>query len=331
MTVGVGEASLSPSAYSLLSDYFSREKVPFAVGVFSIAPFIGIGLANMVAGPLVEYLEGIPPVVVPGIGVMRSWQLAFLVVGAPGLLFALVALTVREPPRKGRISEGKIAEAVSTKVIFRYILDHRAFFALHFCGLLSMAMQAWMLFAWVAEFFIRTHAMPRGAIGTVYGMILLIFGTTGSIAAGKIATGMIRRGVVDATLRLVAVSAAVLTPLAIAMPIIPDTKVALVLLAIITFFMAWPPGLAIAALQVTTPNEFRGRVIAGTLVVTNFLSFTLGPLLVGLFNDHVFKSEAAIGKTLTTLAAFFYPLATIAFILCLRHFRRLLKKAQHWD
>jgi predicted MFS family arabinose efflux permease len=331
MGVGVGEATLSPSAYSLLSDYFSKDRLPIAVGVFSTAPFIGIGLANMLGGPLVQYLEAVPAVELPLIGQARSWQLAFLIVGIPGLLFALLTLTVAEPVRRGLLAAGNTAERVPWKVILRFVLDRRAFFALHFCGLVSMAIQAWMLFAWVAEFFIRQHGMLRGEIGTIYGLIALTAGITGSITAGRIATVMVRRGAVDATLRLVGISALAMAPLAIAMPLVADRATALALLTVITFFMAWPPGLAIVALQVITPNEFRGRIIAGSLVLTNFLSFTLGPLLVGFFNDSVFHSEAAIGRTLATLASVSYPVAALSFFYCLRHFRAALRISHAWD
>ncbi len=331
MGVGVGEATLSPSAYSLLSDYFTKERLPFAVGVFSTAPFIGIGLANIVAGPLVQYLETVPPIDIPMLGTMRSWQLAFLLVGGPGLLFALLALTIREPPRHGLLSPGETATGVSTRTIIRFVLERRAFFAWHFCGLLCMAIPARMLFAWVAEFFICKHAMLRGEIGTIYGLITLTVGLVGSVVAGRIATGMVRRGTADATLRLVVLSAAAIAPLAIAMPLVADRNLALLLVVGITFFIAWSPGLAIAALQVVTPNEFRGRVIAGNLVLTNFLSFTLGPLLVGFFNDRVFHSESAIDKTLATLACVAYPVATVAFAFCLKPFPRALQHARAWE
>ncbi|MFN7928060.1 MAG: MFS transporter [Blastocatellia bacterium] len=87
MGVGVGEATLSPSAFSLLSDYFSeKERLGTALSIFSMGVFFGSGSALIVGGLV--------------IGAVGSWRLTFLIVGLPGLLAALLAFTIKEPVRK---------------------------------------------------------------------------------------------------------------------------------------------------------------------------------------------------------------------------------------
>lgn len=332
MVVGVGEATLSPAAYSLLSDYFSRDRLPFAVGVFAAAPFIGIGLANIVGGSVIEYLESLPPVALPLLGLVRSWQFTFLLIGLPGIALSCLIFTVREPVRRGRIdAAGNGRAAVSLRSIAVFLRQRWQFFLLHFGGFVLFAILGWMFIAWVAEFFIRKHGMAPGEIGTAYGIIALTAGLGGSIAGGRLATAMLRRETPDATLRLCMIGALLMAPVAICMPLLEDQRLALLLLIPLTFFMAWPPGLGIAALQAITPNEIRGRIIALYLVATNFLSFTLGPLLVGVFNDHVFHSEAAIGTTLATVSGFGYPLAALSLFLCLKHFRSALQVSRAWE
>ena len=105
MGVGVGEATLGPAANSALADYFDSARLPLAIGVVSSAPFIGQGLANIAGGPLIDYLESTPNFVLPVLGEVFSWQMVFIVVGAPGLLIALMMWGLTEPGRRGRMRD----------------------------------------------------------------------------------------------------------------------------------------------------------------------------------------------------------------------------------
>lgn len=96
--VGVGEASASPAAYSLLGDWFPREKRATALAVYSSGIYIGAGLSIFISGEVVgrwnaAYAHGGAPLGLAG------WQAAFLIIGIPGLILAAIVLTLREPPR----------------------------------------------------------------------------------------------------------------------------------------------------------------------------------------------------------------------------------------
>ena len=101
MGVGVGEASLSPSAYSLISDYFRPQRRSTAMSVYSMGIYIGSGMAFLLGGFIMKLAAGTDSTPLPWIGGVHSWQLVFLAVGLPGLLVSLLLLTVREPVRKG--------------------------------------------------------------------------------------------------------------------------------------------------------------------------------------------------------------------------------------
>src|SRR5579864_6878605 len=98
--VGVGEATLSPAGYSMLSDYFPKRKLGVAISVFYMGVFIGTSLALLVGGTTVDMLARTPTIAVPVLGTMASWRLTFVIVGLPGVLFALLARTIREPVRR---------------------------------------------------------------------------------------------------------------------------------------------------------------------------------------------------------------------------------------
>src|SRR5262245_168280 len=99
--VGVGEAALSPAAYSLITDSFPREKLGRAFGVYNMGIAIGSGIASLTAGIVIVAVSGVSSYTLPIVGDVRGWQLVFIVTGAPGVLLPLLLLSVREPARRG--------------------------------------------------------------------------------------------------------------------------------------------------------------------------------------------------------------------------------------
>jgi MFS family permease len=91
MGVGVGEATLSPSAFSLIADYFPKERL--ATG-----------------GLVIQAVRELPAVDLPVFGAVASWRLTFLIVGVPGVLVSLLVYTIREPIRQQllRTSDGRV-------------------------------------------------------------------------------------------------------------------------------------------------------------------------------------------------------------------------------
>lgn len=101
--VGVGEAALNPAALSMISDYFPRRTRGRALTFYNMGVSLGVGVALIFGGQVIAWVAAAPPVELPGIGVLRAWQTVFILVGLPGLLIALLMLTVREPVRRDRL------------------------------------------------------------------------------------------------------------------------------------------------------------------------------------------------------------------------------------
>ena len=102
--VGVGEATASPCAYSLISDWFPPRLRGTALGLYSAGLFVGSGLSLLIGGTVVEAWNRAWPDGGP-LGLV-GWQAAFLAVGLPGLVLALWVLSLREPVRGA--SEGLV-------------------------------------------------------------------------------------------------------------------------------------------------------------------------------------------------------------------------------
>ncbi len=100
--VGVGEAALSPAAYSIITDSFPRSRLGSAFGVYNIGITIGAGVAFLVGGIVVAAVSHAgASYTLPLFGEVRAWQMVFIVTGAPGILLPLLLLTFREPARRG--------------------------------------------------------------------------------------------------------------------------------------------------------------------------------------------------------------------------------------
>ena len=124
MGLGVGEASLSPSAYSLIFDYFRPAQRSTAISVYSMGIYIGSGLAFILGGLVIRSTSGQEHFILPLLGAMRSWQIVFFVVGLPGFLMSLLLLTIREPERQGANRAKDGSTTVSPVSIRRGVVLH---------------------------------------------------------------------------------------------------------------------------------------------------------------------------------------------------------------
>ena len=88
MGVGIGESCNGPATYSMTADMMPRAQLGRAISIINIGMVAGSGLALLVGGWLVVWLTGIGTVEVPLLGALKPWQLTFLIVGLPGILWA---------------------------------------------------------------------------------------------------------------------------------------------------------------------------------------------------------------------------------------------------
>jgi MFS family permease len=297
--VGVGEASLSPAGYSMLSDYFPKRKLGAAISVFYMGVFIGSALAQLVGGTTVDLLARTPIINVPVLGAMASWRLTFVIVGLPGVLFALLAWTIREPVRRNLLAS---ADGRPTQLSFREALAQIRMrwqsVAGISLGMVCQGMITYGLLAWIPTFFQRVHHWSPGQSGRALAGILLTFGCAGMYVGGRLSDHWQKRGVPEGPLKVAVISAIgtlLLMPVAL---MISNPYWTLALLAPALFFDALAMGTSAAALQHIFPNQVRGQVSALYLFLLNLGGGSLGPLLPGVFNDRLFHDPNMVGYSL---------------------------------
>ena len=332
MGVGIGEATLSPAAFSMLTDYFPKKRLALATAIFASAPFLGNGLANILGGVVVESLESVPRITLPVLGDVRSWQVTFFLVGIPGLVLAGIVYLLREPIRRGFSGTFDMSDgAVPITAVLGFVRDRGSLFALHFAALLCFSVVGFGLFAWMPEFLIRVHGMARSQVGLIFGATQIVFGLAGASFAGWLVAALMQRGHSDANLKVMILAALGLIPCAAATLLLSDTDLVLVALLPLTFGMAMPTGPATATLQIIAPNEIRAQIVAIYLLVVSTLSYILGPFLTGFMSDTFFTGDTGIRYSLWTIALITYPLAALFLLMGLRPYKRAMVTAEAWD
>jgi MFS family permease len=329
--VGVGEATLSPSAYSLISDYFPPNKVTRAIGVYAGGSFIGAGLAYIVGGFVLQFIVTVDSTYIPWVGELQTWQAAFIIVGLPGLLFALLMLTIREPKRLGNIigPDNSESVAVTIREAIAFLTRHKRAYSFHFLGYSMITLVAYAVLAWMPTYFIRNFGRSPGEIGLVYGAIVLICGTAGVVGAGWLADIVRAKGFKDANLRIIMVGALVLVPFVVGETLVAHEAFALVLVAIATLIWSMPHGVGPAALMTITPNQLRSQVSALYLFMLNTIGLSLGPLSVGLLTDYFFGDPIKVGQSLAIVTGLGSLLAAFFLWLGLRPYNDAVELAEH--
>ena len=291
--VGVGEATLSPAAFSLISDYFPREKRATAISLFVMGVYFGGGMAFLIGGAVIKYASTHGPTLLPLVGEIRPWQLVFLMLGGFGVLFSLLLLLIREPKR----TTAK-AKALPVATVLAQLRSNRRTLLCHHFGFALFSLAGYGSSAWIPSFFIRVHHWTPAQIGLTYGLILAIFGTIGVIVGGRLGDRGHRMGQTDATLCIGMFAALAAIPCSLGFLLSDQYWVIIALLALGTFFFSMPFGCAPAGLQEIVPAEMRAQASAIYLFVINMVGLGLGPTAVALATDYIFKDDLAVGYSL---------------------------------
>lgn len=310
--VGVGEAALSPPAYSMLADFFPPQKLGRPIGVYSSGIYLGAGLAFIVGGAVVQFFRNVRSVDVPVLGELFSWQLAFIAVGLPGLIVAALMLTVREPPRRSRPAEQHAPRDIGS--FLRWLRLHWRPLGAHMVGISFIGIPVQAIIAWAPTYFIRVHGYHPGQAGLALGLVFLVFGASGMVAGGITTDWLKSRGRDDAPLLTGLIAALTALPFAAIATLAAEPMLALALIAPLVFCVSLGVGAAPTGLQLVTPNHYRAQLGAVFLLLLNLIATGCAPLFTALATDYLFADEAAVGKSLALVCA---AATAIAAVICL--------------
>ena len=308
--VGVGESALSPAAYSIIADYFPREKLGRALGVYQAGAFVGAGMSFLIGGLVIGYVLGADDLSLPVIGEVRPWQMVFFIVGLPGLLVALLVSTISEPERRGLLDGS--TEAIPFGQVLGYVKQHRRLFGAHFFGFSLLAVPVTTTLIWVHVLFTRVYGLEPDAAALQLGTILIFASPAGVYFGGWLVDFLQRRGYSDAPFRVGIGIGVFLMPLSYLATTTDDVQIALWLFGPFIFAASVSIAAAPAALQMVTPNRMRAQVSAAWMLFLNILAATAGPTAAGFVTSYIFADDMAVGASMALVNCIAVPLGALA-------------------
>lgn len=339
MGVGIGEATLSPAAYSLIVDSFPKEKRATALSVYSMGIYFGSGLAFLGGAILLTWaiglVEGRAGEPFPIVGVVRPWQIVLFSVGLPGLILTSLLLTVKEPLRRG-VSTG-VGDASAERLkgiplgeVLAYMKANWRAVILHNVGLSFLSLAGYSSGFWDAAFLERAHDwMPQDS-GIWYGLLTMIAGASGVVCGGRLSDMLADRGVRSANMLTIFLAAAAWLPFGVGYLFMPNIGLTLTLMFPALFTAAMPFGCAAAAIQEMMPAQMRGQASALYLFVINIVGLGIGPTAVALLTERFFRDLEMINYSLALTGGIGHVLAAILLWMSFRPYEESVRRAMVW-
>jgi len=319
LVVGLGEAVLSPAAISLISDYFPPSRRGTAVACFLSGIAMGIGAAILIGGGVLHFVQlgalaGTP------LATQAPWRLVLLLIGAPGLLWALVILAIREPVR--RTADEPVRRAADEPVASTPAIQAGGWSRV--IPIYAVVMIASLVDnavgAWAPTLLTREFHMDRAQVGMELGIMLTAAFGGGVLVGGWLADRAGVSGGWSRKLLVCLVAGALILPVAAS---INAAHVTLVLLSIPVYFAlsGVVTACGFSAILDVVPNRSRGLAMSISFFLNVAVGGAVGPTAVALASEHVFGSEAGLGPAISVTVAVAYGLAIVALLAALAKFR----------
>ena len=341
IVVGLGEAVLSPAAISLISEYFPPSRRGTAVGFFLSGIAMGIGAAILIGGGVLHVVQlgvlaGTPLAGQP------AWRLVLLLIGAPGLLWSLAILAIREParqatedtagqpnapggsdravdanalPRAGLVGASAATHANPTWRTTTWARVIPIYLVVAAASLVDNAVGAW-----APTLLIREFTRDPAQVGVQLGFLLTAGFGGGVLVGGWLADRAGSRGGWSYKLGVCLISGLLILPVSL---LINAGQFNIVLLSVPLYFAL--SGIVTAcgfsAILDVVPNRSRGLAMAISFFLNVALGAGLGPTAVALASDHVFGANAGLGPAITLTVAAGYGTAIAALLAALSLFR----------
>ncbi len=268
--VGIGEAGVNPSSSSMIADLFPKEKRSTPMAIVAAGAPLGM-LTGLIGGSLVAATWG--------------WRTAFLVVGRPGVLLALIFwLTVREPERGSSDNRvGSMHDAPSLIETFHYMWRTKTLRYV-VLAITVATIPGFGAFAWFPAFFMRTHELSIEQAGIILGLGGAMSGIVGAIVGG-IAFDKLAKISVAKAVKLVAWSQLVALPASILLYTAEHLVFATILLIVPSMCAAFFAGPTSALVQSLSRVRMRAVAASITMLSVNLVGLGLGPTIIGVLSD----------------------------------------------
>lgn len=311
--VGIGEAGCSPPAHSMIADYYPPEQRSTAMGIYTVGISIGIMLAFLAGGWVVENV---------------GWRAAFFIVGVPGLLLALIVRYTIEEPSRG-MSEGRVdtGDRPGMFEVARFLLQRKSFVHIAIGSGLA-AFGGYASISFFPSFLVRSYALSLSEIGVYLGLVYGIGGGLGFAVGGYIADQLGSR---NKRWSLWGVALAMMLAWLAIFPVylLSDLSWVLALYVIPTFFSNFYLATTFAQVQGMVGLRMRAVASAFLLLILNIIGLGFGPQVAGLLSDALVAvyGDDSMRYSLLIIAAVVGPWSALHYFFAGRHIESDLARA----
>jgi len=299
--VGAAEAALAPAAFSLITDYFTKERLPRALSIFSIGPYLGGGFA-LIAGGLLFWTAERLAESLPFLSGLMAWQITFIVVGAAGIPLSLVLfLMLREPPRRVIASTAIDERHFSLVETWSFLWQRRSFYFRFYIAMACTVVVFYTIPAWMPVLLIRKYGADPGSVGLVYGALVLVVGTLGVLSGPILEEWLRKRGHKGSVVICIILAGVGLAITSVMLFFARSYESTLIIAGLAAFLYSFPQPIAATALQIVTPNRMRGVVFSVYVLTVSGIGLGIAPTLVALITDYVFKDDLQVNYSLAII------------------------------
>lgn len=311
MLVGIGEAGGVPPSYAIISDSFPRERRTTAMAIFNLGPPLGSALGVAFGASLAS---------------ASSWRIPFYVIGAVGVVTALVVFLVVREPRRGQM-DGPATSPLKHTPSAGLFATIAQFFGNPLLAMASLASGAgnfitYGVLNFATLFLMREKGMHLADVAVWYALVVGIGMGAGIYASGRIVDRFAARGKA-AYATIPAISLLLALPFFLAFAWAPTWQLSLLFLAIPMFLNSFFLSATVTFVQGEAAPE--QRVISGALLllVMNLIGLGLGPTYVGMLSDHFRPTHGAHALQAAYFAlAPMYLIGAALFLILARLIRR---------
>jgi predicted MFS family arabinose efflux permease len=301
MGVGVGEAGGTGSGGSIISDYFHRHEMSWAMGILTLGSTLGTAAGLMVGGYFSDLL---------------GWRMAFLALGIPGILLGLIVFFSVKEPKRGRLYAEQAGPDL--KLPFVATLRQLARNKVYVRTTLAYGLQiviGYGFASWMAEIMGRQFEISTGDRGFYLGLAFILGGIPGPLLGGWLADRLAKR---NPKWRAWLSTLSVLGCLPIYALSVTSTSfwsfLALFALGYMIYLVMQAPTLAL--LQLAVPPSQRAFGVSVALVFNNVLGQAIGAFIIGMMSDSLAPTYGplSLGYAVLTTSIIFGVPAALAYL-----------------
>lgn len=271
MFVGVGEAGGSPPSHSIIADLFEMNKRSTALAIFALGVPLGLLFGFPLAGRIYE---------------AWGWRVAFMSLGAPGLLLAILAFfTLREPPRglSEHVQQDDTGDTPAFLDVWAFMWSQKSLRHL-IAGTTLAALVGYAGVNWLPSFLGLSHGMSTKQIGDSLALLIGIGGLIGTFGGGYFADYLGRKDVKWKS-RVVGATILGIFPIGVLVYMTDNTSIALggILFTSIAGTVYLGPTFALVQSLVAVRMRAMGAAIM--LFILNLFGMSIGPTMTGVLSD----------------------------------------------